>query len=126
MALSQAMPRNCGVIAGVVKSRNSLYIPKVRGHIQLTYYQEDPGIAAAARCVPADVGRPEALLAIAEREAVDLTLVGPELPLSLGVVDLFAAQGHAIVGPTRTAAALESSKAFAKDFMERHSIPTAR
>lgn len=97
-----------------------------RGVSEVLCAPGNPGIAAAARCVPADVGRPEALLAIAEREAVDLTLVGPELPLSLGVVDLFAAQGHAIVGPTRTAAALESSKAFAKDFMERHSIPTAR
>ena len=86
----------------------------------------NPGIAALARCVPANAGSPAALLAIAVREAVDLTVVGPELPLSLGVVDVFAAAGHAIVGPSKTAAALESSKAFAKSFMERHRIPTAR
>jgi len=85
----------------------------------------NPGIASIARCVPADVAKPEELLAIARREAVDLTVVGPELPLSLGVVDLFLEHDMAIVGPTRAAAALESSKSFAKEFMARHGIPTA-
>ena len=55
-----------------------------------------------------------------------LTVVGPEVPLSQGVVDLFDSAGYPIVGPTRTAARLESSKAFAKDFMARHQVPTAR
>ncbi len=86
----------------------------------------NPGIAASARCIPADVTKPAELLAVASREHVDLTVVGPEVPLSLGVVDLFAGRGHAIVGPTRAAAALESSKAFAKAFMARHHVPTAR
>lgn len=86
----------------------------------------NPGIAALARCIPADVTRPAELLAVAVREQVDLTVVGPEVPLSLGVVDLFTARGLAIVGPTRAAAALESSKAFAKNFMARHRVPTAR
>ncbi len=86
----------------------------------------NPGISALARCLPADVVSPSELIAIAEREQVDLTIVGPELPLSLGVVDLFSSRGRAIVGPTRAAAALESSKAFAKDFMARHKVPTAR
>ena len=87
----------------------------------------NPGIAAHARCLPGgEAGDPAALLATAVREAVDLTVVGPELPLSLGVVDLFAAEGRPIVGPSRAAAALESSKAFAKGFMERHRIPTSR
>jgi phosphoribosylamine--glycine ligase len=86
----------------------------------------NPGIAAIARCISADLTRPAELLAVASREAVDLTVVGPELPLSHGVVDLFAARGRAIVGPTRAAAQLESSKAFAKDFMARHGVPTAR
>ena len=86
----------------------------------------NPGIAADGRCVPGDVSDPATLLAIAAREAVDLTVVGPELPLSLGIVDLFAAETRAIVGPSRAAAALESSKAFAKAFMERHRIPTSR
>ena len=86
----------------------------------------NPGIAAIARCLAADVTKPAELLAIAVREAVDLTVVGPEVPLSHGVADLFSAKGRAIVGPTRAAAQLESSKAFAKDFMARHGVPTAR
>jgi phosphoribosylamine--glycine ligase len=86
----------------------------------------NPGIAAHARCIAADAADPGALLAIAARERVDLTVVGPEMPLTAGVVDLFTAQGRAIVGPSRTAAALESSKAFAKAFMDRHRVPTAR
>lgn len=86
----------------------------------------NPGIAALARCIPADVTKPAELFAVASRESVDLTVVGPELPLSHGVVDLFAARGRAILGPTRAAAQLESSKAFAKDFMARHGVPTAR
>jgi phosphoribosylamine--glycine ligase len=85
----------------------------------------NPGIAGVARCIPADVTNPVELLAVARREAIDLTVVGPEVPLSLGVVDLFLAQDLAIVGPTRAAAALESSKSFAKDFMDRHRVPTA-
>ena len=85
----------------------------------------NPGVAAVARCVATD-GSPESLLAIAVREAVGLTVVGPELPLSLGLVDLFVAEGRPIVGPTQAAAALESSKAFSKAFMQRHAIPTAR
>jgi len=86
----------------------------------------NPGIGEIARCVPADPSKPDTLLAIAEREQIDLTVVGPEIPLSHGVVDLFAAQRRAIVGPTAAAAALESSKAFAKEFMARHAVPTAR
>ena len=85
----------------------------------------NPGIAAVARCLAVD-GSPESLLAVAADESVDLTVVGPELPLSLGVVDLFVAEGRPIVGPTKAAAALESSKAFAKAFMDRHGVPTAR
>jgi phosphoribosylamine---glycine ligase len=85
----------------------------------------NPGIAGVARCVAADPGSLTSLLAIAARESVDLTVVGPELPLSLGVVDQFEAEGRAIIGPRRAAAALESSKAFAKEIMQRHGVPTA-
>jgi len=84
------------------------------------------GMASLATCVPADVADRSTLLALAVAEQADLTIVGPELPLTTGVVDLFAANGRAIVGPTRAAAELESSKAFAKDFMARHRVPTAR
>jgi phosphoribosylamine---glycine ligase len=85
----------------------------------------NPGIASVARCVPADVSAPSELLALAESESIDLTVVGPELPLSRGVVDAFTSAGRVIVGPTKAAAALEWSKAFAKDFMARHRVPTA-
>ena len=86
----------------------------------------NPGIASVAQCVPADLTKPQQLLSIAAAQDVDLTVVGPEMPLSLGVADLFAGAGRAIVGPSRAAAALESSKSFAKAFMERHRVPTAR
>jgi phosphoribosylamine--glycine ligase len=84
------------------------------------------GIARAARCVPVDVTDPEALADLAARERVDLTVVGPEAPLERGVADLFAARGRLLFGPTRAAAQLECSKVFAKQFMARRGIPTAR
>ena len=81
------------------------------------------GISPLARCVDADT--PEALLALAKAEEVDLTVVGPEAPLVAGVVDLFEAASLRIVGPGRKAARLEGSKRFAKAFMTRHGVPTA-
>jgi len=86
----------------------------------------NPGMASLGPCFPADLGRPADALALAERHAVDLTVVGPEAALDQGIADLFRQAGRAIVGPTRRGAALESSKAFSKDFMARHDIPTAR
>ena len=67
----------------------------------------------------------EALAEFALKNAIDLTVVGPEKPLVLGIVDLFRSRGLPVVGPTAAASQLEGSKAFAKDFMERHGIPTA-
>jgi phosphoribosylamine---glycine ligase len=84
------------------------------------------GIARLARTVDIDVADIDALLLLADRERVDLTVVGPELPLSLGLVDRFAVEGRRAFGPTAAAARLESSKAFAKQFMARHGVPTAR
>jgi phosphoribosylamine---glycine ligase len=86
----------------------------------------NPGITALARTVSIDSSDIDALLLLAERDRVELTVVGPELPLSLGIVDRFTEAGVAIFGPTAAAARLESSKAFAKNFMARHGIPTAR
>jgi phosphoribosylamine---glycine ligase len=83
------------------------------------------GIAALARCVPVDGGNLAAMLAVAEHERPGLTIVGPELPLSLGLVDELQKHGFRVFGPTQDAAKLETSKAFAKDFMRRHDIPTA-
>jgi phosphoribosylamine---glycine ligase len=85
----------------------------------------NPGIAELASLRSADLSNPDDILAIATTEQVDLTVVGPELPLSRGVVDLFQSRRLPIVGPTRQAAALEWSKVFAKDFMARHGVPTA-
>ena len=89
-----------------------------------------PGNAGTARepkCrnVAVQVTDIEALLALAEREGVSITVVGPEQPLVAGVVDAFRARGHRIFGPTAQAAQLEGSKAYAKDFLARHGIPTA-
>src|SRR6185503_18606216 len=86
----------------------------------------NPGIARLARTASVDLGSPDAVLALADREQIDLTIVGPELPLSLGVADRFAREGRLLFGPTAAAAQLESSKAFAKSFMARHGVPTAR
>jgi phosphoribosylamine---glycine ligase len=83
------------------------------------------GIAAEGECLPADVKSVESLLALAARIKPDLTVVGPELPLQLGLVDEFTRRGHRIFGPSQSAAQLESSKSFAKEFMQRHHIPTA-
>jgi len=83
------------------------------------------GIAQEAECLAADVKSLESLVAVAQQVKPDLTLVGPELPLTLGVVDEFNRRGWPTFGPTRAAAQLESSKSFAKEFMQRHRIPTA-
>ena len=85
------------------------------------------GTVSEAKCrnVGVDAKDIEGLLALVEREGIALTVVGPEGPLVAGVVDRFRAAGHRIFGPTAAAAQLEGSKAFAKDFLARHGIPTA-
>ncbi|HUY13760.1 MAG TPA: phosphoribosylamine--glycine ligase [Terriglobia bacterium] len=83
------------------------------------------GIAQEAECLPVDLTQPQSILAVASQLHVDLTVIGPEAPLAAGVVDEFQKAGLPIIGPTRAAAQLESSKIFAKQFMERHQIPTA-
>jgi len=83
------------------------------------------GIADDAECLPVDVKSVDSLVELANRLQPDLTVVGPELPLQLGVVDEFTRRGWRIFGPTSDAAQLESSKSFAKEFMQRHRIPTA-
>ncbi|WP_197330334.1 phosphoribosylamine--glycine ligase [Ralstonia syzygii] len=84
------------------------------------------GTALDKRLQNVPITDPEVLAAFAEREGVHFTLVGPEAPLAAGLVDLFRAKGLRIFGPTRAAAQLESSKDFAKAFMQRHGIPTAK
>ena len=84
------------------------------------------GPGSRTRCVMVDSSDPAAVLALAASEAVDFTIVGPEIPLSHGVADRFADAGRPLFGPLQAAARLESSKAFSKEFMARHRIPTAQ
>jgi len=86
----------------------------------------NPGIARHGRCVPVRATAVDDLVALAAAERVDLVVVGPEAPLALGLGDRLRAAGLAVFGPAAAAARLESSKAFAKDLMARHGIPTAR
>ena len=86
----------------------------------------NPGMASLGECLPVDLADPTAMLALAERRDADLTVVGPEGPLDQGVVDIFRRAGRPIVGPARAGSALECSKAFAKAFMTRAGVPTAR
>lgn len=83
------------------------------------------GMAAIARCVPTDLKDLDSMVAAVVAEQPELTVVGPELALSLGIVDALQERGMRVFGPTREAAELESSKSFAKRFMQRHTIPTA-
>jgi phosphoribosylamine--glycine ligase len=83
------------------------------------------GIAQLARCAPVDPGNLHEMVNLAVIEQPALTIVGPELPLSVGLVDELTRRGLRVFGPTRAAAELETSKAFAKEFMQRHDIPTA-
>ena len=83
------------------------------------------GIAKIAECVPRDLGDLKQLADIAQRLRPDLTIVGPEQPLVLGIAEEFEKRGLRLLGPSAKAARLEGSKVFAKEFMERHQVPTA-
>ena len=84
------------------------------------------GIADEATCLPVDAGDAPGLVAIAEKLRPDITVIGPELPLVNGVTDALRARNLAVVGPSQIAAQLEGSKMFAKNFLLRHAIPTAK
>src|SRR6266550_2606986 len=83
------------------------------------------GISQIAKCVPIAVADDLSLVKFARLENIDLTIFGPEGPLADGIVDEFERSELKVIGPSRAASRLESSKAFAKDFMRRHKIPTA-
>jgi phosphoribosylamine---glycine ligase len=83
------------------------------------------GIADEAECLQVDVKSLASIIAVGEKLRPDLTVVGPELALTLGVVDEFTRRGWPVFGPTKAAAQLEWSKSFAKEFLQRHRIPTA-
>lgn len=86
----------------------------------------NPGIAELAECVSIAVSEIEKLADFAKNEQIDLTFVGPEEPLSLGIVNYFKEQGLAVYGPSKEAALIEGSKAFAKELMIKYQIPTAK
>jgi phosphoribosylamine--glycine ligase len=86
----------------------------------------NPGIAKLAECVSIAVSQIEKLADFAKNEQIDLTFVGPEEPLSLGIVNYFKEQGLAVYGPSKEAALIEGSKAFAKELMIKYQIPTAK
>ncbi|HEX7296042.1 MAG TPA: phosphoribosylamine--glycine ligase [Pyrinomonadaceae bacterium] len=93
--------------------------------IQIYCAPGNAGIAQHAQLVRIAADASDELASFAQAEEIDLTFVGPEAPLASGIVDAFESKGLPIVGPTKAAARLEGSKVFAKDFMARHSIPTA-
>jgi phosphoribosylamine--glycine ligase len=94
--------------------------------IELVAAPGNPGISTLARCLPVASTDIDRLAELAEQEQVSFTLVGPEAPLASGIVDRFRARGLPIFGPTRAAAEIESSKAFAKQVMSEAGVPTAR
>jgi phosphoribosylamine--glycine ligase len=86
----------------------------------------NPGIAKLATCVPIKADAHDEIVSFVERERIDLTVVGPEVPLVAGLADRLTSAGHAVFGPSAAAARIEGSKAFAKSLMRRHGVPTAR
>ena len=85
----------------------------------------NPGIAEIGTCHKGSVEDLEGILKFVEDNQIDFTVIGPEVPLCMGLADLLESKGHKVFGPTKVAATLEGSKAFSKDFMARHNIPTA-
>lgn len=85
----------------------------------------NPGISKIGTCHNASVEDLEYILKFVEENKIDLTVVGPEVPLCMGLADLLESHGHKVFGPCKNAAILEGSKSFSKDFMKRHHIPTA-
>ena len=86
----------------------------------------NPGIAQLGTCHAGSVEDLEGILKFVEENGIDFTVIGPEVPLCMGLADLLESHNHKVFGPTKVAATLEGSKAFSKDFMTRHNIPTAK
>ena len=86
----------------------------------------NPGIAEVAECVNIGDSDIDKLAKFAKENEIDITVVGPEVPLVMGITDVFESQGLKVFGPNKKCARLEGSKAFSKDFMTRHNLPTAK
>src|SRR5689334_10214051 len=103
-----------------------VYVAPGNGGTEWPEHSGSDGVRlAACSNVPIPVNDFAALIQFAHEQRIDLTVVGPEVPLSAGIVDQFQANGLRIFGPTRAAAQLEGSKVFSKEFMQEHCIPTA-
>lgn len=95
-------------------------------HVDKIYCcQGNAGVSNIAECIDIDINDHAALVDFVKYEWIDMTIVGPEVPLSKGIVDAFEKEGRKIMGPSKAAARLEASKVFSKDFMRRYNIPTA-
>ena len=113
------------VIGGGAREHALVWALAQSPNLEIVCAPGNPGIAALARCRPLQLGDLVGAVEIAVSERPALTVIGPELPLALGLVDELQARGLRVFGPTRAAAMLETSKSFAKEFMRRHDIPTA-
>lgn len=100
-------------------------LKKDNANSQILALPGNGGISQEAECLTVESGAPGEIASIASLKGVDLTVVGPEVPLSAGIADIFRQNGMKIFGPGKEGAALESSKLFAKQFMKRHNVPTA-
>src|SRR5438876_260559 len=108
--------------------REHALVWKIRQSKKVTAVYCEPGNGGTVMetgSSPVGASRVDELLQFAKEQEIDLTVVGPELPLTLGIADQFEKEGLRIIGPTAAAAQLEGSKIFAKEFMQRHRIPTS-
>lgn len=118
----KTLPRRILIVGG--GAREHALATALREH-DVVIAPGNGGTARVARNVPVAATDVAGMVALAERERVDLVVVGPEAPLTLGLVDALAEKGIAAFGPTRASSRLEGSKAFMKEFLRRHGIPTA-
>jgi phosphoribosylamine--glycine ligase len=113
------------VIVGSGAREHALAVAIAAGGNEIVSAPGNVGTAAVGRNAPVRVDDVPGLVDLAATERADLVVVGPELPLTLGLADALAARGLSVFGPTKSAARLEGSKAFMKQFCKRHRIPTA-
>ena len=114
------------LIGGGGREHAIAYSLKKSPHVSELYaIPGNPGISELGTCVNYDVTDLDKILEFVNENQIDFTVVGPEVPLCLGLVDLLESHGHKAFGPKKAAATLEGSKAFAKEFMVKHNIPTA-
>lgn len=122
---SNLAARRRALVVGGGAREHAIVRALVRAGADVVVAPGNPGIAGLARTVGVAADDVSALTSLAQKESVDLVVIGPEKPLTLGLADTLRAAGIATFGPGRAGAALEGSKAFMKEFLRRHGIPTA-